>query len=521
MQNLGTGSDSLWSSSGITPDTPAAQQLHADVCVIGAGIAGLTCAVQLARHGKAVIVLDMGPVGGGETGRTTAHLANALDDRYTEIERNFGAEGAKLAAESHTAAIAFIEQLTRSEQIHCDFTRLDGFLFAPPDESVEILEQELEAAHRAGVPGVEVVAQAPIPGFDTGPCLRFPHQGQFHPLKYLAGLAQLIQKRGGHIFTPQHVTTVEGGSPAKVETKEGLIITAEAVIVATNVPFNDRVVMHTKLFPYRTYALAARIPRGQVPLGLYWDTLDPYHYVRLQRSENGGSEDYLIVGGEDHKTGQGHGTEQERYTRLEQWARERFHRMGDITHRWSGEVIETPDGLAYLGKNPWDEENVYIVTGDSGMGMTHGTIAGLLIPDLILGRSNPWAELYSPSRKPLRSLGEYAKENLNVAAQYADWVTGGDVKEVGQIAAGSGAVVRRGLKKIAVYRDEAGTLHERSAVCPHLGCIVDWNQAEKSWDCPCHGSRFDCKGELLHGPSPIGLPEVEQEEAVSEKVAQG
>jgi Rieske Fe-S protein len=208
----------------------------------------------------------------------------------------------------------------------------------------------------------------------------------------------------------------------------------------------------------------------------------------------------LIVGGEDHKTGQA-GDHEERYARLEAWARERFPMIQGVEFRWSGQVLETIDGLAFLGRNPLDEPNVFIATGDSGMGMTHGTIAGMLLTDLILGRENPWATLYDPARKTLRAIGEFARENLNVLAQYADWLTPGDVSSPEEVRPGTGAVVRRGLAKVAVYRDEQGVLHERSAACPHLGCVVGWSDAEKTWDCPCHGSRFDRYGRVLNGPA--------------------
>jgi len=510
MPHHSSRTESIWMPEvRIATELPPDRELQADVCVVGAGIAGLTSAFQLARQGKSVIVLDAGQAGCGETERTTAHLSNAIDDRYFEIERIHGQENAKLAAESHTMAIAFIEQAARSEHIACDFIRLDGYLFAPPGETSAVLEKELDAARRAGVPGVEMTARAPLPGFDTGPCLRFPRQGQFHPLKYLGGLASSFRAKGGRLFTSQRVNSVTGGSPAKVETEDGLTVTAQAIIVATNTPMNDRVVMHTKQAAYRTYAIALRIPRGAIPLGLYWDTLDPYHYVRLQHAERGADPlDSLIVGGEDHKTGQAEHSE-ERFARLESWARERFPKAGDVTFQWSGQVMETVDGLGFIGRNPADEDNVFIVTGDSGMGMTHGTIAGILLTDLILGRDNPWAALYSPSRKRLHALGEFARENLNVAVQYTDWVTGGDVKDVEQIMPGSGAVVRRGLKKLAVFRDDQGQLHGHSAVCPHLGCVVQWNQTERSWDCPCHGSRFDCHGEVLNGPTTKGLAPVD------------
>ncbi|HVR96722.1 MAG TPA: FAD-dependent oxidoreductase [Thermoanaerobaculia bacterium] len=476
---------------------PLAEDLHADVCVVGAGIAGLTTAYLLTREGRSVVVLDDGPVGGGMTEVTTAHLANALDDRYVEIERLHGEEGARLAAESHSAAIDRIEANVRTEGIDCDFTRLDGYLFLRPGDKEELLDRELAAARRAGLQGVEKIGRAPLDSFDTGPCLRFPHQGQFHPLKYLSGLARAIEHAGGKIFTNTHADRIEGGEPARIEAG-GHVVTAAAVVVATNTPVNDLFVLHTKQAPYMTYVIGARVPRGAVTTALYWDTEDPYHYVRLQPMD--GEHDLLIVGGEDHKTGQADNP-RERYVRLEDWARVRFPMMGPVDFTWAGQVMETIDGLAFIGRNALDKDNVFVVTGDSGMGLTHGTIAGILLTDLILGRENPWATLYDPSRKTLRAAGEYAKETLNVAAQYTDWVTGGDVDSTDEIARDSGAVLRRGLTKVAVYRDENDVLHERSAVCPHLGCIVRWNESEKTWDCPCHGSRFDKLGKVINGPA--------------------
>jgi nitrite reductase/ring-hydroxylating ferredoxin subunit len=242
-----------------------------------------------------------------------------------------------------------------------------------------------------------------------------------------------------------------------------------------------------------TYVIAAPVPRGAVPQVLAWDTGDPYHYVRLH-------DDLLIVGGEDHKSGQA-ADSPERYRRLEAWARERFPMMGEPAFAWGGQVMEPADYLGFIGRNPFDDERIFVVTGDSGMGLTHGTIAGMLLTDLILGRKNPWEELYSPSRLPFRAAGGMALEDLNMAAQYGDWLTGGDVRSAADIAPGSGAVVRRGLEKLAVYRDPDGVLHERSAACPHLGCIVQWNPGESTWDCPCHGSRFDACGRVINGPA--------------------
>ena len=489
--------DSLWmvtSPPMVMP--PLADDLHADVCVIGAGICGITTAYLLARQGKRVIVLEDGAVGGGETGRTTAHLASALDDRYHVLERLHGVEGARLAAASHTAAIDRIELIVREEGIACDFERLDGYLFMPPGESPDLLAAELEAARRAGLVGVERVPRAPLPSFDTGPCLRFPAQGQFHPLSYLQALVGAIERMGGSVFGQTHVMEVDPGPPARVSTDAGHTVTSGFVVCATNTPVIDWLVIHSKQAAYRTFVIGARVPAGSVAKALYWDTTDPYHYVRLHG-------DVLIVGGEDHKTGQADDGA-DRFARLEAWARERFP-IGAVELRWSGQVMEPVDGLAYIGRNPGNKGHVFVATGDSGQGMTHGTIAGMLICDLILGRPNEWERLYDPSRKSLRSATEYVRENVNVARQYVDYVTPGEVGSESDIQPGEGAVIRHGLKKLAVYRDETGAVHRRSAVCPHLGCVVHWNSLERTWDCPCHGSRFGIDGAVLNGPAIAGL----------------
>jgi glycine/D-amino acid oxidase-like deaminating enzyme/nitrite reductase/ring-hydroxylating ferredoxin subunit len=472
---------------------------RADVCVVGAGIAGLTTAYLLTQLGKSVVVIDDGGVGSGMTSVTTAHLANALDDRYVEIERLHGAKGACLAAESHTAAIDRIEAIVAREKLDCEFERVHGYLFPVPGDE-DLIDQELLAARRAGLYNVSKIGRAPL-AFDTGPCLQFPNQAQFHPLKYLAGLARAIENRGGRIYSGTHAEAMTGGSDANVVTRSGTV-SAGAIVVATNAPVNDRVVVHTKQAPYMTYVIAAPVKRGSVTRALYWDTGDPYHYIRLHSLD--GATDLLIVGGEDHKSGQADDSAA-RHPRLESWARERFPQMGPVAFTWAGQVMETVDGLAFIGRNPMDHDNVYLVTGDSGMGMTHGTIAGTIITDLISGRHNPWAALYDPSRVTLRASAEYAKETANMAAQYTDWVTGGDVGSPDEIAKDSGAVLRHGVSKVAVYRDPTGTLHERSAACPHLGCIVAWNAAQKTWDCPCHGSRFDKFGEVINGPANRGL----------------
>jgi len=493
---------SVWLTTAQVPSySPLTSDTSADVCVVGGGIAGLTVAYLLTQVGKSVVVIEDGAVGSGMTGVTTAHLVNALDDRYFELERLHGERGSRLAAESHTAAIDRIESIVARERIACDFTRLDGYLFCAPEQDEAYLDRELAAIHRAGLHNVVKNGRTPL-SFDTGPCLRFPSQAQFHPVKYLSGLAEAIERGGGRIYAGTHATQITGGAAATVSTAGGTV-TAGSIVVATNVPVNDLVVVHTKQAPYMTYVIGAQVPRDSVPLALYWDTGDPYHYVRVQPGVDG-DHDLLIVGGEDHKSGQADDIAH-RHGRLEAWARERFPSMGDVVYRWGGQVMETVDGLAFIGRNPMDDDNVYVVTGDSGNGLTHGTIAGILLTDLILKRHNPWEALYDPGRITLRAAGEFAKEAVNTAAQYTDWVTGGDVAAVDEIAKDSGAVVRRGATKVAIYRDATGSLHERSAVCPHLGCIVAWNPAEKTWDCPCHGSRFDKFGGVINGPANVGL----------------
>jgi glycine/D-amino acid oxidase-like deaminating enzyme/nitrite reductase/ring-hydroxylating ferredoxin subunit len=499
--------------AGETPQfSPLTTDAQADVCVVGAGIAGLTTAYMLAREGRSVVVLDDGPVGGGETGRTTAHLSNALDDRYYNLESLFGRDGARLAAESHTAAIDRIEAIVSVEGIECDFERLDGYLFVPPDCSKDELERELDAARRAGLRDVEWVERAPIRDFDTGRCLRFPRQAQFSPLKYLGGLTRALTRDGGRIFTGTHADEIRGGSPARVTTRGGHAVTAGAVVVATNAPVTDRLLVSTREGKYRTYVIGAHVPRGSVTKALYWDTPDPYHYVRLQSvdsSEGGGGDDLLIVGGEDERVGD-HDDGDERFAELYRWTRRRFPMIGKIEFQWSGQIVEPTDSLAYIGRMPLDQPNVLIATGDSGHGMTHGTIAGMLLTDLIQGRQNDWVSLYDPSR--LRSLAttDFVNENLNVLAHYTDWLTGGEVGSESEIKPGEGCIIRRGLMKVAAYRDERGVLHERQAVCTHAGCPVSWNSTEKSWDCPCHGSRFDRFGCVVNGPANRDLADAER-----------
>lgn len=469
---------------------------RADVVVIGAGIAGLSVAYELVCKGRSVVVLDRGPVARGMTSRTTAHLASELDDFYHALIDLRGLDPARGHYESQAAAISRIEEVQAAEGIACDFKRVDSYLFAAQADDGKLLEQEFAAARRVGM-SVDWAARAPVSGADTGQCLRFAMQGRVHPLKYLNGLAAAVQRRGGRLYGDTTATAVEEDERGvRVATTVGHEVTANAAVVATYAPINDRLAVLSKQAPYRTYVIAGPVRAGSVADALYWDTHDPYHYVRLQ--PNGGH-DLLIVGGEDHRTGE-HDDGTQRFQALESWARRLFPELGEVTHRWSGQVQEPVDYCGFIGLKPGNERT-YLATGDSGQGITTGVVASLLLAALIVDGRSPWQELYDPARKPLGAAAEFMRENMAVVKNFTEYLTGGDVSSVQELAPGEGAVVRRGLKKIAAYRDEAGTLHQHSAVCPHSGCIVHWNGTEQCWDCPCHGSHFAADGKTLNAPA--------------------
>lgn len=482
------------------------ENLDTDVCVIGAGIAGMTTAYLLSREGRSVVMVDAMEIGAGETGRTTAHFFPP-DDRYFEIEDSFGSDKSRLVADSFQQATDLVESIVQAEGIDCGFERLDGYLFSLTAEGRDDLDKEFAAARRAGV---EVGRLDRVPGlsFDSGPCLRFARQAQFHPVRYLSGLAAAIVRQGGTIHTHTRVLDVERRqNQSLLVTTRGGQICAKSVVVATNTPFNNRVVMHTKQAGYRTYVVGMRVPKGSVPRILLWDTGDPYYYVRLETPDPAAAHELLIAGGADHKVGQDEHPEH-RYDQIENWVRVRYPMAGAVEFRWSGEIMEPVDGVAFLGRNPMDDPNVYIITGDSGNGMTHCTAGAMLITDLIMGRPNPWEDLYDPSRHVVHGITEFVKEQANTITRYGDWLKSGEAGSVHEIAAGQGAIVNEGGKKLAAYRNDAGELRVRSAACTHLGCVVSWNSAEKSWDCPCHGSRFDVDGEVLHGPATESLEEM-------------
>jgi glycine/D-amino acid oxidase-like deaminating enzyme/nitrite reductase/ring-hydroxylating ferredoxin subunit len=492
------------------------KNIETDVLVVGGGISGLTTAYCLSRSGRKVVLVEDGFIGSGESGRTTAHITYALDDRYSEIENMFGHEKALLAANSHMTAIQWINSVIHTESISCHFKRVPGYLFLHNSDKMETLEKEYQVTKKLGL-YTEALPDTPgISALVEKRCIKFPGQAQFHIMMYLKGLSEAFIRKGGRIFTESRAENItkEGA------TVNGYKVKASQIVVATNSPVNDMVTMHTKQYPYRTYVIAASIRKGTLPYSLWWDTGDqlskwvtkPYHYVRLEEFDE--KFDLLIAGGEDHKIGQAEKEdipEQNRYENLVAWTRKNFPAAETIAYKWSGQVMEPLDSLAFIGKNP-GEENIFIITGDSGNGMTYGTIGGILISDLILGKKNMWESLYDPSRKPTHAGGDYVKEAVNMAAQYSDWISAGDVKELSALKPRHGGIFTSGLKKVAVYRDDMNVLHAYSAVCPHLGGIVRWNSDEMSFDCPAHGSRFTTGGKVINGPSQSDLKKIEIKE---------
>ena len=497
---------SLWMDVEVARASPLDGDLTADVVVIGSGIAGLSTAYELSGRGRSVIVLDRGRIGSGMTAKTTAHLASALDDGYANLISARGLDAARAVYQSQAVAISRIEAIQADEGIACDFRRVPGYLMLAPGTSERELDAERDACNKAGVPVGDMREPTTLHATSCSRSLVFPDQARFHPLNYLAGLARVVRQKGARLFAETAVqSAMEEKNGVVVKTDRGTI-RATDVVFATNSPIGGSVAVHTKQAPYRTYALAAILPRGSLPDALYWDTLDPYHYVRLQ--ENSDGEDFIIVGGEDHKSGEADDGDA-RFAALERWARERLSRMGEVTHRWSGQVMEPADYVGLVGRNAGDRHR-YLATGDSGQGITNGVIASMLITNLIVDGTSRWTETYDPGRTMIRNIGGFLSENLTVLRSFAEYLTAGDIASVEGLRPGEGALFRSGLKKIAACRDRQGHLHMHSASCTHMGCVVHWNSLEQCWDCPCHGSQFAPDGSALNGPAVSPLAEIPQ-----------
>lgn len=510
MNAKGERTQSLWMQVEVPRPPPLEGNLRCDTVIIGAGIAGLSTAYELAQSGRMVIVVDRGPIAGGMTSRTTAHLAPICDDGLSSLINMRGEENARLFQHSQEAAVDRIEEIVKRHDIACNFRRLEAFLFPAlgmkKSEARDQVDREFEAARKVGAE-VERVKGVRLKGFEGAPALRYLRQATFHPLKYLNGIVKAIEEKGGLIFADTPVLEIEEleGS-VRIATGSGAKINAAHAVIATNSPVNSRAALHSKMAPYRTYAIAFTVPRGELPDALYWDMADPYHYVRL--SPGPGTTDYLIAGGGDHKSGEVDDGAV-RFEAIEAWIRQLVPGLGRAVHRWSGQVLDTIDYCGFIGRNP-NSNNLYVATGDSGQGMTHGALAGLLISDLIRGVSNPWAGVYEPSRKTPSGIINFVNENVTALKNLAEYMTPGELQSLDELPAGQGAIVRNGAKKIAAYRDENGSLDLRSPVCTHLGCYVHWNSTERCWDCPCHGSHFAPDGTVLSGPAIYPLKELDQ-----------
>jgi glycine/D-amino acid oxidase-like deaminating enzyme/nitrite reductase/ring-hydroxylating ferredoxin subunit len=503
--------DSLWSATCVARTFDRLEaDTDADVVVVGGGITGLTSAYLLASAGKRVVLLEARRLGRGVSHRSTAHLTEAVDARYMQIESDFGKEGARLVAESSRAAIEKVAELAARVSTDPGLVRRTGYLFTERADHVERLVKEYEACGRAGVV-VERLARAPLP-FTTRIALAFPNQAQMNIQRYLVGLAGEASMLGVPIHEDSRVIAIEDGEPCVVHLEHGPSVRAKHVFVATHAPLN-RVFLQTKIAAYRSYVVAFR--DAQIHDGLFWDTEDPYHYFSTYAIDD---VPWLIVGGEDHKTGATKDTKA-CFDQLAVWAQARLPAERPM-FAWSAQVEEPVDGLPFIGRNSVSK-NVFVATGFGGNGTTFGTIAAMIVTDAVLGRDNAWADVYTATRvKPIGAATTYLRENVDFPMHLvSDHLHPPEAKSLEAIRPGEGKTVRVRGERLAVYRDPDGAVHALSSVCTHLGCVVRFNQAEKTWDCPCHGSRFAVDGRVLDGPAKRALERREVGEPLSAEPA--
>lgn len=500
---LKAGSTPYWLENGQVgfqpPEAVLSSEVEYDAVVIGAGITGLSTGLSLVEAGHVVALVDSAGIGAGETRRTTGHLTEAIDARYQKIESRLGAEAAGLVAQASRTAIEQIATWVQRYEIDCRFFRLPGYFFCESGAHAYILAREMKAARRAGL-ATRWSRRAPLP-FPLAGAVEFPDQATLQPVSYINGLAQAFVHRGGRIFLGAHVQDIRDSAPCEIKTTRGTI-RAREVVVATHTPISDRWRLHIKNAAYRTYSIAVKIQNDKrLPgLGLFWDTAEPYHYLRPVSAEAPG---LWIIGGEDHKTGHS-AKPKEAFDRLRTYARDHLGPI-EVLSEWSGQIYEPVDSLPYIGRSP-GYEHVWMATGFSGNGLTFGTLAGRMIADEVEGRVSTWSHLFRPGRiKFLSVLKNFPK------CMVTDRLRAADVQTPEDIAPGEGKLLKLegSDRKIACYREENGALHSVSSTCPHMGCLVRFNSAEKSWDCPCHGSRFSADGDILSGPALSPLEKVE------------
>lgn len=486
---------SLWiATAPATRFAHLPNEVTVDVAVLGGGIVGVTVALLLKRAGKRVALVESNRIVQGVTGRTTAKVTFGHNLIYAHLIDTFGEEAARIYAESNQAALERIARFVSDEGIACDFERKPNYCYGEAPEELHRIENELAAAQRLGLP-VEFVSETGLP-FPIVGAIRYDHQAQFHPRNYLLHLAGLIPGDGSWIFEQTRALDVEESTPCRVITDKG-VIHAQDVVVATHFPILDRGLFFARAYQQREYAICVQAETSKDPGGMYINVGSPTRSVRTAPAEDGIR---LIIGGEKHRPGEDPDNEQH-YRALEAFARERFG-VTSVEYRWSTQDVYSMDGIPYIGKLRPGSKHLYVATGFNAWGMTNGTLAAMIIADLILERGNPWAEFYDPNRLNLRaSAPTMIKEGLNAARHLiGDRLTKGGTS-VAEIPPGEGEIVKIGGDRLAVYKDEQGRLHALSPVCTHMGCIVGWNSAEKSWDCPCHGSRFSVDGRVLHGPA--------------------
>lgn len=472
-----------------------------DTLIVGGGITGITTALMLQQSGQRCILAEAYNLGYGTTGGTTAHLNTFFDATYPEIKSDFGSDAAKTVADAGKEVFSIITGFIDKYKIDCDFEYKNGYLFSENEKETRQLKEILEASRDAGVQVVEERENGvPIP-FEMS--LLFKDQGQFHPLKYLIALAEEFVNLGGVICEDTLIrnTTFEDGlHTAQADHTE---IKAKNLVYATHIPPGINL-LHFRCAPYRSYVLGIKLENDNYPTDLTYDMQEPYHYFRTHVI-NG--QKYLIVGGEDHKTG--HDDPQKAFQNLETYAR-KYYRVASVDYQWSSQYYVPTDGLPYIGELPGGAERTYTATGFNGNGMMFGTLSAKIISEQILGKENPYAALFRPSRvKPVAGFTEFVKENADVAYRFfADRISVEEVESLKTLQLDQGIIINYHDKKLAIYKDLRGNINALSPVCTHAGCIVNFNDAEKTWDCPCHGGRFDIHGKVITGPPTKDLEQI-------------